>query len=51
MIHWLKRRYPGRCKITISGKALDYDKLEQAGDAVVPAGAEIGVYEMDVKHT
>lgn len=50
-LHWKKRRYPGRCRITIGGQALEYELLETDGDVTVAAETEVDVYEMDVHFT
>jgi len=47
-LHWKKRRYPGRCRITIGGQALEYEQLEKDGNVTVPAKTEVDVYEFDL---
>lgn len=50
-LYWKKRRYPGRCRITIGGQALEYELLETDGDVTVAVETEVDVYEMDVHFT
>jgi hypothetical protein len=48
-IHWEKRATHNRGKIMIGDKAVDDEKLNEAGSVPVPAGSRVLVYDMTVK--
>ena len=46
-LKWEPRRIPGYGKIVIGGQTVESSRLDKEGTEVVPAGAEVVIYQMD----